>query len=423
MINMEVCMNIVGLKRDGYSIRAIARKLGIHRNTVKKYLGCPEVPQYRRRSRSPSKLDPYKQLIKDYLDQEPYSATWLLDRLRLQGYTGGYELVKQYAREIKGQQMRLAYIRFETEPGRQAQVDWGDFQVQEADGSTTKVYVFVMVLGYSRAMYVELVERCTLEQFLDCHIRAFKYFGGVPAEVLYDNMKHVVIGRRDGAPVFNSEFLHFARQYEFQPKACPVQCPWVKGKVERPIDYVRNRFWRGYDFQGIRKANQDALIWLADVAHERIHGTHHQVVRERWEQEKPHLGGLPEKDYDTSLKVFRKVYKDCQVSYNANRYIVPHTVVGKTIMLKIKDGFIRFYDDDRLLATYQEPDGKHQVVGDRQFYEQLAKDRAQLGRKYGRSGKGKATRGLSTPSLYPQVQHRPLSEYERYGTGGAPWSN
>jgi len=423
MINMEVHMDIRSLKREGYTIRAIARKLGIHRNTVKKYLQSPEAPQYRKRSNKPSLLDPYKQIIQDYLQQEPYSAMWLLERIRHQGYTGCYELVKQYASGIKGQQQRLAYIRFETEPGLQAQVDWGDFQVQELDGRITTVYIFVMVLGFSRAMYVEFVSQCTLEQFLDCHIRAFTYLGGVPAEILYDNMKHVVVGRTDGKPVFNSEFLHFAHHYGFQPKACPVQSPWVKGKVERPMDYLRERFWRGYDFRGIQKANQDALTWLANVAHQRVHGTHRQIVRERWEQEKPQLGGLPEKDYDTSLKVFRKVYKDCQVSYNTNRYIVPHTVVGKTIMLKVKDGVILFYDDDRLLVTYEEPDGKHQLVGDRGLYEQLKKDREHQQRKYDRQGKGKATRGLSTPSLYPQVQHRPLSDYEQYGTGGAAWSN
>jgi hypothetical protein len=120
--------------------------------------------------------------------------------------------------------------------------------------------------------------------------------------------------------------------------------------------------------------------------------------------------------------VFRKVYKDCQVAYNANRYIVPHHVVGKRILLKIKDGTIRFFHDDELLATYREPDGKHQLVGNRLFYEQLKRDQAQRRRKYGRH-KGAATRGLTNDSLFPQVMYRPLADYERLAQGGASWNS
>lgn len=422
MISMEVFMDIFALKRNGYSLRAIARKLGIHRNTVKKYLQSRDVPKYCQRASRDSVLDDYKHTLQDYLQQDQYAATWLYERIKRMGYTGSYELVKCYVRGIKQQQQRLAYIRFETEPGRQAQVDWADFQVLEPDGSTSTLYVFVIVLGFSRGMYFEFVKQCTLEQFMDCHIHAFHYFGGIPAEILYDNMKHVVTGRKDGKPQFNSEFLHFAHHYGFQPIACPPYSPWVKGKAERPIDYFRERFWRGYRYEGLDRANRDALRWLDEVANRRVHGTHHQVVLERLEQERARLGQLPTGDYDTSLKVFRKVYRDCQVSYNTNRYVVPHTVVGKQIMLKVKNAVIRFYDDDQLLATYHEATGKHQLVGDPRFYEQLREDRSQQKRKYGRC-KGKATRGLTTPSLYPQVQYRPVSDYDHYSKGGAPWNN
>ncbi|MFH1123195.1 MAG: IS21 family transposase, partial [Pseudomonadota bacterium] len=126
-------------------------------------------------------------------------------------------------------------------------------------------------------------------------------------------------------------------------------------------------------------------------------------------------------DYDTSVKVFRKVYKDCQLSYNGNRYKVPYEVIGKKVMLKVKGQLIRIYQDQDLLASYQEPPGKGQVIGDPGIYERLKRDQAQLGRKYGQS-KGKATRGLSNGSLYPDVALRPLSEYERYA-GGVSWSN
>jgi hypothetical protein len=120
--------------------------------------------------------------------------------------------------------------------------------------------------------------------------------------------------------------------------------------------------------------------------------------------------------------VFRKVYRDCQLSYETNRYILPHHMVGKRIMLKIKDGTIRFFHDDQLLVTYKEPEGKHQLVGNRLFYEQLKGDINQQKRKYGRN-KGAATRGLANSSLFPEVMHRPLSDYDRLAQGGLSWNN
>jgi hypothetical protein len=271
-------------------------------------------------------------------------------------------------------------------------------------------------------MYAELVSRCTLEAFLDGHIRGFQYLGGVPAEILYDNMKNVVIKRSGGRVEFNGEFLHFAHHYRFTPVACPPYSPWVKGKVERPMHYIRERFWRGYRFESLGRANRDLLSWLNTTANERLHDTHRQAVRVRWQQEMPALGARPGVEYDTSVKVVRKVYRDCQVSYNGNRYVVPHQVVGKKILLKIKAGTIRFYDDQDLLATYQEPQEKGATIGQPGLYERLLQDIAQRRRKYQRS-KGKATRGLTTGSLFPQVEYRSLADYDRLVSGGGVWTN
>jgi hypothetical protein len=260
-------------------------------------------------------------------------------------------------------------------------MDWADFKVLNPDGGSFFVYLFVVLLGFSRAMFACFVERCTLQAFMDSHIAAFHYLGGVPQETLYDNMRHVVIVNKAGQRYFNPEIVDFAAHYGFNPQPCPPYSPWVKGKVERPIDYIRERFWRGYQFESIQKANNDMREWLDTVANQRKHGTHKQPVGLRWQQEKAFLGPLPAGDYDTSTKVFRKVYRDCQVSYDANRYILPHQVVGKQIMLKIKNNTIRFYDDDRLLVTYQMPEGKHQLIGNPRFYEALQRDREQQKRK------------------------------------------
>jgi transposase len=422
MITEEAFMDIVALHRQGHSIRFIAKKLGMHRNTVKKFIEGRRFPAYDRSKRGISILAPFVRIILDWLSLDDYRASWVFERLKQIGYGGSYETVKKFVRPIKEQQARIAYARFETMPGLQAQVDLADFQIAEPSGKTRTVYLFILVLGYCRAIYAEFVNRCTLENFLDAHIRAFHYLGGVPAELLYDNMKHVVIRHLVGKVAFNPEILHFAHHYGFAPKACPPYAAWVKGKVERPVDYLRESFWRGYAFNDLQTANRDLHHWLDTVANRRIHGTHRQPVIERWQQEKPQLGPLPATDYDTSLKVFRKVYKDCLVSYETNRYHLPHTVVGKKVLLKVKNGTIHFFDDDRLLVSYAQAEGKHELVGNASFYEALKADKELQRRKYGHA-KAKATRGLAIGSLFPQVMYRPLADYERLAQGGGLWNS
>jgi transposase len=422
MISTEVFMDILALHRQGHSMRWISKKLGIHRDTVKKYITQKKQPQYRKQKRRESILTPYHQMIRDWLEQDDYRATWIFDKLQSLGYSGGYDTVRYFVRDVKKQKAQLAYVRFETEPGRQAQMDWADFKVRNPDGSSFFVYLFAMLLGFSRAMFACFVDRCSLQAFMDSHTAAFHYLGGIPAEILYDNMRHVVIINKAGQRYLNPEIVDFASHYGFTPVSCPAYSPWVKGKVERPLDYIRERFWRGYCFESLQKANADLRHWLDTVANQREHGTHRQEVIDRWHQEKSLLGPLPASDYDTSLKVFRKVYRDCLISYQANHYLLPHHVVGKRVMLKIKDGTIRFFYDDQLLVTYKQSDGRHQLVGNRFFYEQLKADRNQQKRKYGRN-KGAATRGLTNASLFPQVMYRPLSDYDRLAQGGGLWNN
>jgi len=413
MVGKEECMEIWALKRQGYSSRAIARKLGIHRKTVKKYLENREFPRYRVQSRS-SGLQPYYGVIQDWLEAEDYRATRVHELVVQQGYVGGYETVKRYVRRVKERRDRIAYLRFETMPGQQAQVDFGDFQVLGPDGQVQTLHVFVMVLGYSRHIYVEFVERCTMPVFLDCHINAFRAFGGIPCEILYDNMRNVVVRRHVGKVKFNVTFVDFAGHHGFKPVACPPYSPWYKGKVERPMDYIRERFWRGYHYRDLQRLNDDMGIWNSTVASVRVHGTTKERVCDRFERERQNLGPLPARPYDTSEKVTRKVYKDCQVSFDGNRYVVPHSLAGRTVLLKIKNGTLRVYNDDELCAAYLIPPGKGSLQAHPEFYEALRKDQEQLQRKYRiPTGKGKATRGLLKDGLSHEiVQRRPLSAYD-----------
>ena len=245
-------MDILLLKRKGLSQRRIAKKLHISRNTVKKYLEEPEYPVCQTRGiKRKSLLDAFNDNIVSWLDEDfEYSATWIYDRLSNIGFSGSYEIVKRKVHNLKAERQQIAYMRFETEPGYQAQVDFGEFQVENADGTVEKLYLFSMILGYSRKIYGKFIERCDMPTFLDCHIRAFEYFGGVPEQILYDRMKNVYIGKVAGKNKFNDTLMGFALHYGFKPQVAPAYAAWVKGKVERNGIRLRNGVIRLRNYSG-----------------------------------------------------------------------------------------------------------------------------------------------------------------------------
>lgn len=420
MITKEKYMDIWTLHKHGFSQRAIAKKLGISRNTVKKYLISQEAPQYRSTVRE-SVLEPYKETIESWLQQEDYTARRIYDMAQTQGYTGSYPTLRRFVSSLKQERDHKAFLRFETLPGQQAQVDFADFQIRLPDGTTETVYCFSMLMGFSRKMYLELVPQCQLSLFLDCHKRAFDFFGGVPGEILYDNLKQVVISHQKGKLKLNARFEEFATHYRFKVEACTPYAAWLKGKVERPFQYIRDNFWRGYVYHGLSQANRDILQWL-DKANARIHGTTGEQVSLRFEKEAPFMGELPRRPFDTSERFERKVYSDCQIAFQGNRYVVPHTCVGKTVTVKRKEKILSIYHGQILLVTYQEPGDKGHLIQDPRFYEALKADKEQLRRKYAyptsaKKGQAKVP-GADVSQLLVQVQTRELSHYARI-SGGA----
>jgi len=413
MIKKEHLMDIRSLAKQGYSERAIAKMSGLHRKTVKKYLKDQAMPVYKKVNRI-NKLEDFKGLINDWLEQRNYQATKIYELLLLQDFKGSYPTVQRYVQQEKAKKTRIAYVRFETMPAEQAQVDFADFQITESDGTIQTVYCFIMVLGFSRNMYVEFIEKCTMVNFLECHQNAFGYFGGIPAEILYDNLKNVVIKRHVGSIDWNKTFEGFCFHYGFKPIVAPAYSPWVKGKVERPIKYVRERFWNGYQYHNLEQSNKDIIKWITEVANKRVHGTTHETIDSRFEKEQKHLSPNPARPYDVSEKVYRKVYKDCQVSFGANKYVVPYQVVGKIILLKIRNGKITIFDDDQQLVVYTIPEGKGNTVENPKFYKELRKDKEQLRRKYQKLfGKVKATRSVIKNGLDHEVQKRSFSVFDK----------
>ena len=411
-------MDILTLKNQGYSLRQIAKKTGMSRNTIKQYLADPTRP-IRPREKKAGVLTPFIPHIESLLNTDPeFQATRIYDQLRSLGYAGSYPMVRRHVADLKGEKFRKAYMAFETEPGRQAQVDFGEFQVQLEDGRVAKYFLFAMILGYSRKLYAELVPRCDLPTFLDCHIRAFEAFGGVPGEILYDRMKNVYLGRLAGKDRFNDTLLSFSAHYVFRPLVAPAYAPWVKGKVERPFHFVRENFWRGYGFTSLERAGVDLSRWLSEKE-ERIHGTTHEVVRMRFEREIPFLSRLPQNAFDTSWRLYRKVRKDCVVIFEGNRFEVSHKLVGKDVLLRVKEDQLRIFVGDVLLVTYTIPSGKGHLVSDPRFYQALREDAKMAARKYASAvrhkGRAKKTIGLVKPRYEMEaVEVRSPSAYDRY---------
>jgi transposase len=417
MTSKEVTLDIISLKKRGFSNRRIARQLGMDRRTVKKYISDPG-KAFKPRQPGPrkSKLDPFIGNVKAWIEQDPfYSSVWVYDRLKPMGYTGGYDIVKHLIHGLKAERTRVAYLRFETEPGLQAQADWAEFAWDLPDGKSQVFYLFAMILGFSRKLYCELVEKCDLTTFLDCHIRAFEYFSGVPGEILYDRMKNVFIRKLAGKTEFNRSLTSLALHYGFKPMVAPAYAPWVKGKVERPIEFVREGFWRGYGFTSLERSNRDLLAWL-EMKSQRIHGTTHERVCDRFEREKPTLGALPGTVFDTSYQVFRPVRKDCTVHFGTNRYMVPHTLVGENLVLRVKNRVIRIYNDSTHIVTYMIPEQKGQFVFEQRFIDALRNDKEMNRIKYGRGircRKGRAvTISPSIPAWAIDVEIRSLNTYD-----------
>ena len=240
MLVVEEAVEIRVLRRQGKSIREIARMLEVSRNTVRRYLRREGLPCYVREARA-GKLDRYKHYLVERVKAaapEWIPATVLLRELRALGYQGGISILKDYLATLRPVAKPEPLIRFETEPGRQMQADFATIR-----RGRDRLSVFIATLGWSRTTYVEFVTDERMETLLGCHERAFYYFGGVPREVLYDNMRTVVTDRDHYGPGlhrYNRTFLDFAHHHGFVPRLCKPYRPRTKGKVERFIRYLIN---------------------------------------------------------------------------------------------------------------------------------------------------------------------------------------
>jgi transposase len=365
VVNLGELMMILELHRQGLKVSAIARQLGVDRKTVRKYIARGlEPPAYGPRPVQQKSTDPFLPYLRDRLAAFPgLTAVRLCRELRERGYVGGYTAVKRAVREIRPTAVTPFEVRFETPPGEQAQVDLARFEVEFTDepGVTRIVWLFSMVLGYSRLIWARFVVHQDLQSVLRCHIAALEAVGGAPREILYDRMKTAVIGEDpDGLVIYNRALLDLARHYGFQPRACRPYRPKTKGKVERPFRYIREDFFLGASFRNLDDLNTQLRHWLDTVANPRLHATTERIVNEAFAEERPSLKPLPLAPYRTVLKLERRLSHEGMVSVSGNLYSVPETTRRRVLDVHVFADQIQIFEDGVVVATHVPLEGRNQ---------------------------------------------------------------
>ena len=340
-------MDIMQLKKQGLSKGAVAQRLKISRDTVRKYWNCDrlEKDSYGPRAKL---IDPHLNYIKERLDKYPeLSAIRLFDEIKDRGFEGSKRTVRRYVATVRPCEYR-EYKPFETLPGEQAQVDWGHFGTISVEGSTYKLYAFVFTLCWSRVGYVEFIIRGDSATFLSCLRRALMYIGGVPCEIVYDNAK-VVVSERVGKIVrFNENLLHFALACGFTPRACWTYDAESKGKVESGVKYVRRNFFYGREFSDLADLNRQALDWCNNKANNRVHGTTGQIPWQRLEVERGYLRPLAVSGQPFVLEN-RQATRTSLISVEGNQYSVPSRWARKQVHFRRYEDHLELLDGQNVV--------------------------------------------------------------------------
>jgi len=300
MIDYECyCQIKLYAEQKQLSASQIADTMQLDQRTVEKWLEAQKYTPKTASVRS-SKLDNFKEAIVRRLEAHPYSATQIYQQMKEQGYEGGYTILKDYVRKVRPQRAP-AFLTLSFEPGESAQVDWGLYGSVNVGNTRRRLSFFVMVLCYSRMIYVEFTLSQTMEHFLACHQHAFEAFNGVPDKIMVDNLKSAVLKRVMGEPVFNPRYVDFAHHYGFTIKPCNVRKGNEKGRVESGVGYVKKNFLNGLDIADFSHINPAITTWLESIANVRCHGETHQRPIDLFDEDRAKLGPLPSATYDIGV--------------------------------------------------------------------------------------------------------------------------
>jgi len=353
------------LREQGLSVSAIAQRTGLDRKTVRKYLNDPvATPSYGPRAPRPRLIDPYVAYLRERLKRCPQlSAMRLVREIKARGYTGGRTAVTDFIAAVRPREPRGFEHRFETAPGHQGQVDFAQFKTvfRDEPGRVQVIWLFSMVLGFSRYLFGRFAYRQTLETVVRCHLEAFTEFGGVPQELLYDRMKTAVLGEDDeGVVRYHPTLLDVGAHFGFRPRACAPYRAKTKGKVERPFRYVREDFFLGTEFDNLADLNAKLDGWRGDVANCREHGTTRRHIHAAFAEEQLTLQPLSPHPYTTVLRLERRLSHDGMVSVEGNLYSVPDHLTQPVVEVHRLVDAVHIYDAGRCVAVHPLLEGRGQ---------------------------------------------------------------
>jgi transposase len=351
MINRHTVFEIHRLYHEGFSKQRIAATLHLDPKTVRKFLIDPEPKKFT--ITRPSKLDPFREEINRLIGIDAKApAPVILQRIATQGFDGGITILKDYLHSLRGHfREKEAFIRFESLPGEQCQVDWGHFGSIVYGDTTRKLYCLAVLECHSRLLYLEFTHSQRQETLHRCLLNAFRFFKGTTKELVTDNMLTAVIERIGPVIRFNEAFLDFLRPFAIVPKACNLRSPHEKGKVEKGvIHYIRHNFWPLRSFSDLFDLQAQANHWRDTIANVRIHGTTGQRPIERFQVQA--LRPLSEFLPDCRDTAPAKVYSDFSVRFDANTYTVPPWAIGKQVIVKADHRTLTIYLKDKVIATH-----------------------------------------------------------------------
>lgn len=338
---------------EKWPVGTISRHLRVHHTTVKRVLAQTGIER-KKFVRCKSIIDDYLGFILEKLQQYPtLTAKRLYDMVCTRGYRGGSDHFRHMIALYRPRKMPEAYLRLRTLPGEQSQVDWGHFGHMMVGQAKRSVSGFVMVLSYSRKIFLHFYFDQRLSNFLDGHERAFKAFGGIPKVLLYDNLKNAVLERQGDAIRFHPTLLEMAAYYHFEPRPVAVARGNEKGRVERAIRYIRGNFFAGRQWQDIDDLNHQAEQWCNGLAADRpCPEDKTKTVATVFFEEQPCLMPVPVNPYPTAEQRAVKVGKTPYVRFDLNDYSVPYTSVCSTVMVKATTTEVAVFDGMNEIARH-----------------------------------------------------------------------
>ena len=348
---------------EHFPVGTIATQLGVHPDVVKRVLGIGPPPKEPRTPRSLT-LAPYFDFIEQTLKQYPrLRSTRLYDMLCERNYKGSPRTVRHYVQQVRPRPPSEVFLRTQMLPGEQAQVDWGCVGKVQVPGGTRTLWVFVMVLSYSRALWAELVFDLSIHSLRRSLIRAADHFGGCPRTWLFDNPKTVVLQRHGDQAQFHPLLLELCGALRVQPRLCKVRAPWQKGRVERAMRYLWDRFFAGRTIPNLEVGNQQLQEFLRTIPPERPHPDFpNRTVAELFSGEQPLLLGppnpLPCIDQVQPIKADKTAF----VRFDKNRYSVPPSFAQRVLTLCASDSHVRFLDGETEISAFPRHYGVHQLL-------------------------------------------------------------